>query len=73
MGSKREDFHAVPLKLGVKKEYAHIFYQAWCRYVGPTELIYTRSSDGRDALIKARMKAFSATYQNSVKRQDRWQ
>lgn len=73
MGSVREDFHAVPLKLGVKKEYAEIFYRAWRKYVGPAELIYTRSGEGRKELLKARVKAFSSICQKSAKRQDRWQ
>jgi hypothetical protein len=72
-GMKRDDYHAVPLKLGVKKETAQMFYNAWCKYVGPTELIYTRTEEGRKALLKARMKAFSALFSKQVKREDRWQ
>ena len=72
-GIERDDFHAVPMKLGAKKELAQIFYQAWCRYVGPTELIYTRNEAGRERLVKARMKAFSSTFARDIKRQDRWQ
>jgi len=72
-GMKRDDYHAVPLKLGVKKELAQMFFKSWSKYVGPTELIYTRTADGRQRLVKARMKAFSSTFNREIKRQDRWQ
>ncbi len=72
-GLKRDDYHAVPLKLAVKKEYAQIFYKAWCRYVGPTEMIYTRTNLGRQRLLQAKMRAFSSVFERKVKRQDRWQ
>ena len=72
-GLKRDDYHAVPLKLAARKDTAMMFYQAWCRYVCPTELIYTRKHEGRKRLVKAKMKAFSSTFESQVKRQDRWQ
>jgi len=71
-GLKRDDYHAVPMKLGSKKENAQIFYQSWARYVGPSELIYTRTTEGRKLLGKARMKAFSSMFKNKLKRLDRW-
>jgi len=72
-GMQRDDYHAVPIKLGIKKDFAQIFYKAWCKHLGPTELIYTRTDLGRKKLLKARMKAFSSTFSREVKRQDRWQ
>lgn len=72
-GMPRDDYHAVPLKIAVKKEFAQIFYEAWCRYVGPTELIYTRNEEGRRRLLKAKMQSFSAVFARQVKRDDRWQ
>jgi hypothetical protein len=72
-GLSRDDYHAVPIKLAAKKDTAMIFYKAWCRYVCPSELIYTRDDEGRKRLVKAKMKAFSSTFESQVKRQDRWQ
>jgi len=72
-GMKRDDYHAIPLKLAIKKELATLFYKSWCKYVGPSELIYTRTEEGRARLIKARMKAYSSVFSREVKRQDRWQ
>lgn len=71
-GLGRDDYHAVPVKLAAKKETAVMFYAAWCRFVCPTELIYTRSDEGRKRLVKAKMQAFSSTFENQVRRQDRW-
>ncbi|MFY0676062.1 MAG: DEAD/DEAH box helicase family protein [Neptuniibacter sp.] len=73
MGASREDYHAVPTVLGVKKKTAEIFYQKWCKYVCPTELIYTRGLEGKARLLKAKMRAFSSVFESDVKRQDRWQ
>lgn len=72
-GMKRDDYHAVPIKLATKKESAQIFYKAWCKYVGPSELIYTRHSIGRARLLKAKMRAFSNIFSRTIKREDRWQ
>ena len=73
LGTQRDDYHAVPLKLAVKKEFAQIFYKAWCKHVSLSELIYTRTPEGRKRLLKAKMKAFSSNFNSEVKRQDRWQ
>ena len=72
-GLQRDDYHAVPMKLGVKKEFAQLFFAAWCRHVGLSELIYTRTVEGKKRLLKARMHAFSSNFSHHVKRQDRWQ
>lgn len=72
LGISRNDYHTVPIRLGVRKEFAQVFHRAWRKYVGPGELIYTRTTEGRAMLIKARMRAFSAAFQNEIKRQDRW-
>jgi hypothetical protein len=72
-GLMRDDFHSVPMKLAAKKELAEIFHGSWCKYIGPGELIYTRTAKGREKLIKARFRAFSSTFGRKIKRQDRWQ
>lgn len=73
LGLKRDDYHAVPSQLAVKKDYVNEFAKAWSKHVGPVEVIYTRSEDGRKALLKARVRAFSASFAHEVKRLDRWQ
>lgn len=71
-GRRWSDYHAVPERLAVKKESASSFLEAWRAYVGPGELIYTRSEQGRATLLHARARAFSSTFTDSVERQDRW-
>ncbi|NNE36370.1 MAG: type III restriction endonuclease subunit R, partial [Rhodothermales bacterium] len=44
-GLKRKDYHAVPTRIGVKKEYAKTFHLAWQRYVGKADLLYTRTAE----------------------------
>ncbi|MBB6521840.1 superfamily II DNA or RNA helicase [Pseudoteredinibacter isoporae] len=72
-GQARDDFHAVPVRFAVKKELAQLFSESWRRYVSPTELIYTRTKEGKQRLLKARMRAFSSVFENKVRREDRWQ
>ena len=69
---ERAEYHALPLKFAVKKEYATIFHEAWCKHVSPSELIYTRTEEGQARLLKARMRAFSSNFSAEVKRLDRW-
>ncbi len=66
-GIHRDDYHTVPPKLAVKKDLAQMFYKSWCKYVGPTEPIYTRTEEGRKRRLKATMKAFSSTFKQQVK------
>ena len=70
---KRQDYHAVPAKFAVKKDLAAIFCKAWNKYVSPSELIYTRSAEGREVLLKARVQSFSSVFEKEIKRLDKWQ
>ncbi|WDE99034.1 DEAD/DEAH box helicase family protein [Lentisphaera profundi] len=69
----RVDYHVVPLKLASQKKLAMSFLASWEKYLGPSELIYTRSSEGKEKLIKAKTKAFSSNFRKEVERQDLWQ
>lgn len=71
-GMQRRDYHAVPLTLGISKQRAESFYASWCRYLGPSELIYTRQASNRAILASARVRALSALEAREVKRFDRW-
>jgi len=50
-----------------------IGYKSWQKNVCLSELIYTRTEEGRRRLLKAKMKSFSSAFENEIKRQDRWQ
>jgi superfamily II DNA or RNA helicase len=68
----RRDFHVVPEILAEKKEKAEYFEKMWKKYVGPTELIYTRNEDGRKMLIKARNRSLSGQFTRRSERLNVW-
>lgn len=67
-----EDYHAVPEIIGSKGEWAEDFRDNWHRYVGPTDLIYTRTIIGRRTLLKARESSLSAVFQPVCERVSCW-
>lgn len=67
------DYHAVPTLLGERKESALLFFDAWRRYVGKSDLIYTRNTQGRQVLLRARILAYSSTDTLQTHRLDQWQ
>lgn len=69
---ERKDYHAVPTPLGQKKELAEYFARMWKRYVGTSDLVYTRSPEGRRLLLKARGQALSAALLSRAERRSVW-
>src|SRR5690606_8409536 len=55
---RRVDYHAVPTVLGTRKEYAEHFMRLWQAGVGSSKLVYTRTPEGRRALLRARVGSF---------------
>jgi superfamily II DNA or RNA helicase len=68
----RKDYHVVPQVLGRKKELAEYFMKMWAKYIGPTELVYTRSIEGRQILLKARGAAMSSGFLKRAERIKSW-
>ena len=68
----RLDYHAVPTAIARKKEFADYFAQTWRRLVGPTNLIYTRTLEGRLILLKARSQSLSAAFRKRCERVSCW-
>ena len=68
----REDYFAVPDVVARKKEFAEMFTKRWKRLVGPVELVYTRTSEGRRLLLRARNHSLSGAFQKSVERVSCW-
>ncbi len=66
------DFHAVPKLLGQRKEQALYFEKMWQHYTGDGRLIYTRTSEGRQVLLKARLHSLSAAFLNKSEIVSRW-
>jgi len=69
----RKDYHTVPTVLGKNKESAEYFRKMWARYVGPTQLVYTRTPEGRSFLLKARAHSMAQRFQRRAERLRAWQ
>jgi superfamily II DNA or RNA helicase len=68
----REDYFAVPDLLARKREFAEVFARQWHSHVGPVQLVYTRTADGRKVLLRARMRSLAAAFQDSAERVSYW-
>lgn len=68
----REDYFAVPDVLARKKEFAELFAQRWRRLVGPVQLVFTRTPEGRKLLLRARNHSLSGAFQKRAERVSCW-
>ncbi len=68
----RRDYHALPEAIDRKKEDAERFAALWRKHIGPAELVYTRTTEGRKILLSARMKAMSARFADKSERISAW-
>jgi hypothetical protein len=68
----KEDFHAVPEVLGSNKRRAEIFQRHWKKAVGPCELVFTRTIEGRKMLLQARQDSLSGHIGWRSERTSQW-
>jgi hypothetical protein len=68
----REDYFAVPDVLARKKEFAEMFARRWNRLVGPIQLVFTRTPEGRKLLLRARNHSLSGAFQKRSERVNCW-
>jgi hypothetical protein len=68
----REDYFAVPDVLARKKEFAEVFAKRWNRLVGPVQLVFTRTPEGRKLLLRARNHSLSGAFQKRTERVSCW-
>ncbi len=68
----QKDYHAVPEIIGRKKEFAEHFAKVWAEKVGPCELVYTRTIEGRKLILKSRLHSLSAQFQHESERINKW-
>lgn len=68
----REDYFAVPDVLARKKDFAEVFARKWRSHVGPVDLVYTRTPEGRKILLRARMHSLAAAFQKRADRVSCW-
>jgi hypothetical protein len=71
-GSRHVAYHAVPTAIGRKKAFAERFVSLWKRFVGPADLIYTRTPAGRRELVKARLQSLSVADAPNAERVEIW-
>lgn len=69
---KKRDYHAVPEEIGRRKEHAERFAQLWRKHIGPAELVYTRTPEGRKILLTARARALSSIFVKKSERVSAW-
>lgn len=68
----RTDYHAVPTIFGERREDAERFAGRWRSRIGPSDLVFTRSAEGRVLLLKARAQSFAAGMTRRVDRRSVW-
>lgn len=68
----RRDYYPVPDEIGRRKEHAERFAELWQKHIGPAELVYTRTIDGRKQLLTARSKALSSKFIPKSERISAW-
>ncbi|MBM7585136.1 superfamily II DNA or RNA helicase [Bacillus pakistanensis] len=68
----RYDYHVVPQVIARNKKGAEFFLQQWKKRVGKAELIFARTLEGRQELLKARMKSLSAAFVRKTERVSAW-
>nr|ADC36160.1 type III restriction enzyme res subunit family protein [uncultured bacterium 162] len=68
----RENYFTVPEIFSRKKEFAEAFAKSWRSRVGPVQLIYTRSPEGRRMLLRARINSLSSAFQKTPERMSCW-
>jgi hypothetical protein len=68
----QKDYHSVPDIIGKRKSYAEFFKERWLNLVGPCELIYTRTIDGRKMLLRSRMRSLASEFQDRAERINKW-
>jgi len=69
----RKDYHTVPKVLGKNKESAEFLRRMWSLRVGSAELVYTRTPEGRQFLLKARARSMAQSFQKRAERLKVWQ
>lgn len=66
------DYHAVPEEIARRKEHAELFTSLWRKSIGPAELVYTRTPEGRRKLLEARAKSLASLFVRRSERISAW-
>lgn len=69
---QQKDYHSVPEILGKNKKLAEFFANQWRRLVGNCELVFTRTINGRKALLTSRVKSLSSQFEEKAEHVNKW-
>lgn len=69
---RQKDYHSVPEVLGRNKKLAEHFKNQWERLVGPCDLVFTRTINGRKLLLRSRVKSLAAQFDEKVEHISKW-
>ncbi len=69
---KQRDYHSVPDVIGKTKKLAMDFKNQWDDHVGSSDLIYTRTIEGRKLLLKSRIESLSSQFVDEIERVNKW-
>ncbi len=69
---KQKDYHTVPEVISKNKKPAEEFAAQWHKYVGNCELVFTRNHEGRELLLKSRVKALISQLDTEVEQVSKW-
>lgn len=68
----RRDYHALPAVIARRQQSAEAFHRLWKAHVGSSNLVFTRTAEGRLILLRARARSFAAGFQRRVDRRSAW-
>lgn len=69
---RRVDYHAVPVALGIRKDFAERFAELWLERIGNSELVFARTAESRLLVLQARASSLAAGFQRNVDRRSVW-
>ncbi|MBB5637203.1 superfamily II DNA or RNA helicase [Pedobacter cryoconitis] len=69
---RQKDYHAVPEILARNKNLAEYLKVQWKALVGPCNLIFTRTLEGRKLLLKSRMQSLSSEFEQKSEQVNKW-
>ena len=72
LASNGKDYLAIPALFSPNRKAAGAFAKNWSTRIGPSRAVWTRSEEGRQALLLARRASLSAGMQRKVDRRSEW-
>lgn len=69
---RQKDYHSVPEILGRNKKLAEYFHKQWEILVGSSELIFTRTIEGRKLLLKSRVQSLASQFDDKAEQVNKW-